>query len=93
MWKRPRVKRVCPGCYTVEQKVDEADYYTVTITRRDDLNGWIAAANWDRHLYTDPVPTLRKAEREAVAMINGAIQGRLEHLVADNQARARALGV
>ncbi len=93
MWKRPHVKRVCPGCYKVEQKVDDADYYTVSITRRDDLNGWIAAAQWDRCLYTDPVSTLRKAQREAVAMINGAVDKRLKRLVADNQTRARACGL
>lgn len=93
MWKRPRVKRVCPGCYTVEHKVDEADYYTVEITHRADLKGWIAAAQWDRHLYTDPVATLRKAEREAIAMIDGAINERIRRLAAANEARARALGV
>jgi len=76
-WKRPHVKRVCPGCYTVEQKVDGAHYYTVSITRRDDLNGWIAAAQWNQYLCTDPVATLRKAQRDAVAMINGAITRRI----------------
>lgn len=91
MWKRPSVKRVCPGCYTVEHKVDEADYYTVDITRRTDLKGWIAAARWDRHLYTDPVTTLRKAEREAVAMIDGAINERIRRLMADNKVRAAML--
>jgi hypothetical protein len=60
--------------------VDPTRGYIVTITRRDDLKGWIAAARWDRFLYTDPVPTLRQAKRSATSMINGIIESETKRL-------------
>lgn len=59
-----QTKRHCSGSYEVW-----SGDLAVTIQRRDDLDGWIAAAQWDRHLYTDPVPTKAAAVREAAAML------------------------
>lgn len=69
---RPHLRKFSAGQYAVERMANGRSY-SVTITRRDDLKGWIAAAEWDRYLYTDAVPTLRAAEINAVSMINGAI--------------------
>jgi hypothetical protein len=44
----------------------------VTIERRDDLGGWMAIAQWDRHLYTDAVPTKARAKLCAIEMIEDA---------------------
>jgi hypothetical protein len=47
-----RVRRMTAGYYEMcAGGVDPARGYIVTITRRDDLRGWIAAARWDRFLY------------------------------------------
>lgn len=40
----------------------------VTITKRENI-GWIAGANWDRFLMTDPLWTKREAVAEAVKML------------------------
>lgn len=76
-----RVRRITAGYYEMcAGGVDPARGYIVTITHREDLNGWIAAARWDRFLYTDPVPTLRAARQEATSMINGIMQSEVERL-------------
>ena len=61
---RTFTRRHSAGNYTVH-----ALRRRVTITYFAHLRGWIAAAEWDRHLYTDPLPTKRDAMREAQAMI------------------------
>ena len=48
-----------------------ADGRTVTVTYFEHLRGWVAAADWDRYLYTDAVPTKRDAVREAHSMLDG----------------------
>lgn len=68
-----KTKRICSGAYDVSNAVRDGGY-VVSINFRPDLQGWIAAANWDRHLYTDAVPTLRDAKRNARQMIEDAIQ-------------------
>lgn len=45
------------------------DFWLVDVTYRDDLKGWIAAARWDRYLYSDPVSTFREAKQSAISMI------------------------
>ena len=53
-----------------------ADFYSVTdgtneveITYHDHLDGWVARALWDMHLYSDPEWTLREAKQAAISMI------------------------
>jgi hypothetical protein len=41
----------------------------VQITYMSHLHGWIAAANWDRHLYSDPIATLKSAKLNATRML------------------------
>lgn len=83
-----RTKRVASGAYTVSHKE-----YVVTVDLRSDLKAWIAAANWDRSLYTDPIRTKRGAVREARRMIDSAIADDIRRVVASNQTRAAALTV
>jgi len=65
-----RTRRLCSGRYEVATPADPS--LTVTLDRRDDLGGWMAIANWDRHLYTDAVPTKAAAKFNAVQMIEAA---------------------
>lgn len=58
-----KVKRICAG----EYEVVSGDK-VVSISKVDG-EGWIAAANWDRHLYTDYVPTKADAVNYAVDML------------------------
>lgn len=59
-----RTRRICAGLYTVTCGVR-----AVTIEYRADLKGWVAAANWDQWLYTDPVPTKNAAVYNAQIML------------------------
>jgi hypothetical protein len=65
-----RTRRVCSGRYEVSTPADPA--LTVTLDRRDDLGGWMAISGWDRHLYTDVVPTKAAAKFNAISMIEAA---------------------
>lgn len=67
-----RTRRVCSGRYVVSTPADAA--LSVIIDRRDDLGGWMAIAEWDRHLYTDAVATKAVAKFNAILMIEGAAQ-------------------
>lgn len=67
-----KTTRYSAGNYAVTS-VGTAREYVVDIGFRDDLKGWIAAARWDRHLYSDPVPTFREAKQSAVSQIEGAL--------------------
>lgn len=65
-----QVKRNSPGSYDVGAGgFDRMSHYVVHITYRPDLKGWIAAAQWDRFLYTDPVSTYREAKHCATSML------------------------
>lgn len=66
-----KTKRNCAGSYTVSQ-----DRWTVTVTRFEHLKGqqWVAAAEWDRHLYTDPMWTKTDAVFTAKQMIAEQVQ-------------------
>lgn len=65
-----KIKRYSAGSYELGAGgFDPSLHYIVTIQRRDDLNGWIAAARWDRFLYSDPLPTFREAKKCAADMI------------------------
>jgi hypothetical protein len=85
-----KTKRKFAGYYVVEHKVDEADYYQVDVEYRPDLQGWIAAALWDRHLYTDPIPTKRDAVYNARIMIEDAINARIKKNAAALDASIKA---
>ena len=52
---------------------------SVSITYFDHLKGWIAAAEWDRHLFTDPVPTKRDAILNADSMLLSSNPKRTHH--------------
>ena len=62
-----RIKRHFAGYYTVtNQKTGRS----VTVERRDDLDGWLASADWTFNYYTDPVATYRDAKAAAVEMLS-----------------------
>ncbi len=61
----PRVRRLGAGSYDVTDGVR-----TVHITRLEHLNPrygqWVARAEWDSYLYSDPEVTLREAKDDAI---------------------------
>ena len=59
------VRRFCAGLYHATK-----GKYTVAITHRPDLKGWMAAAEWDRLLYTDILPSYQVAKTNALAMLD-----------------------
>lgn len=62
-----KVKRLCPGEYTVS-----VGDVSVNISRFYWLEGkcqWVAVATWDHNLATDPLPSLKEAKGEAFKMI------------------------
>lgn len=64
-----RTTRDSAGYYQV---TDTETHNSVTVLRNPALSGpdkWIARANWERHLVTDPLPTKRDAVREAAFML------------------------
>ena len=64
--------RLAPGEYAIEYGT-----FTVMISRYYWLDRrygqWVARADWDQHLYTDPMMTLRDARDAADAMIDEAV--------------------
>jgi hypothetical protein len=64
--KHMKTKRICSGAYKVVDGLN-----TVHVTRVEYPDGiyWIAAANWDRDLLTDPLPTKREAIFNAQHML------------------------
>lgn len=58
--------RICPGEYMVK-----AGNARVFISRNTYWDGelWVASADWDKGIYTDPLPTLRDAKANAIEMI------------------------
>lgn len=69
---RIKITRVCAGEYEVS-----SGGYVVSISRFGHLDynygQWVAAALWDRSLYTDPLLYLADAKRIAASMIEEAI--------------------
>lgn len=59
-----KTTKVHAGMYEVSD-----GYRVVRVERRDDLNGWMAIADFDPHLYTDAVPTKRDAVFNAERML------------------------
>lgn len=57
------------GRYRMKIIAEDSDRDAVEITHMQHLRGWVAAANWDRHLYSDPVVTLRQAKSTAERML------------------------
>ena len=57
------------GRYIVKASETDDDREAVQITHMPHLRGWIAAANWDRHLYSDPIATLESAKATATRML------------------------
>jgi hypothetical protein len=66
----PRPKRLSSGRYSLSE-----GEFTVDISYRGDLKGWIAAASWDQHLHTDPVSTYRAAVSSAGQMLKDVAKG------------------
>lgn len=76
-----KIKRISAGNYEMGLGgFDLTRHYVVTIGHRRDLKGWIAAACWDRHLYTDPIPTYRAAKRSAHKMITDMVASEAKRL-------------
>lgn len=80
-----KVKRLCQGHYTVSTSVRSGGY-VVNVTFTPQYPGWIAAACWDRHRYTDPLRTKREAVREAHRMINNALKADADRMIAQTHA-------
>lgn len=63
------VTRIAPGCYRVRagDRIVAIDRFS----RREcaTFDGWIARAEWDNYLLTDPLPTYRAAKGEAIKML------------------------
>lgn len=57
------------GRYRVKKIAEDDDRDAVEITHMPHLHGWVAAANWDRYLYSDPIVTLRQAKITAERML------------------------
>lgn len=68
----PKTTRVAPGRYYVSDGTGN-----VTVTRMDHLPArgpqWVAAAEWDRYLYTDPLWTKADAVTEAHRMLSHVV--------------------
>lgn len=66
-----KTTRECAGSYTVGAPgADIMDTVNVFCLEEGRYAGfWIAKAQWDRCLYTDPMHTKRGAVREALAML------------------------
>ena len=68
-----KVTRICPGEYEVRvPSVDSFGPKFVRVTRvyyPGDGTYWIAAANWDRLLYSDPLPRKKDAVQSAEYML------------------------
>lgn len=60
-----KLRRICAGYYDVTQGDLE-----LTIEYRKDLKGWIVSALWDVYLYSDIIPTYKKAKKTAQDIIN-----------------------
>ena len=65
-----RTKKICPGLY---ERTDGVR--CVEITYYENMKGWIAAAGWDQHLYTDPIDTKRDAILNADEMLKDRAMG------------------
>lgn len=85
-----KTTRICPGEYTVGH-----GEYVVSISRMDfydyKYGQWIARANWDQFLVTDPIIYLSDAKREAKKMVDEAIMDDLTRLTKSNELRMRLL--
>jgi hypothetical protein len=61
-------QRIAPGAYAITN-----GSHTVTISRIDGFDArygqWVAAADWDRNLVTDPMFTLADAKAQAAIML------------------------
>jgi len=62
-----RTIRHCAGMY---ERTDGVR--SVSVRFYEHVSGWIASAQWDGHLHTDPLPTKRDAVHNADHMIGSA---------------------
>lgn len=70
---KTKTTRICAGEYEVRPVSDFRPHRKVSVSRvhyPGDGAYWIAAAAWDPHRYTDPLPTKRDAVFNANAMLN-----------------------
>jgi hypothetical protein len=70
---RMTVKRICAGHYMVTRTRRNQPDYKVAVTQvvyPNDGTYWIAAANWDRLLMTDPLPRKSDAVFNAKHMLS-----------------------
>lgn len=65
-----KTKRICAGYYEMTGSFKGRERI-VTISYHEHLKGWIAAAQWDRCLYTDVLATKAQAVFNAELMIKG----------------------
>jgi hypothetical protein len=76
-----KVKRLSAGSYVVGlDGIDPQQHYTVSVKYFPHLKGWVAAATWDRHVYSDPAPTYRDAKRSAAYQLENCAAEELERL-------------
>jgi hypothetical protein len=70
-----KIKRNAPGSYLVGMGgLDPERDNVVTVKYFPHLKGWVAAANWDRYLYSDAVRTYRDAKRSAEYQLKTAAE-------------------
>lgn len=72
-----KVTRYAFGGYTVTDGVRKVDVYHFTKRDGAHFNGWIARADWDNYLVTDPMWTKREAVEQARGMLEDRAAGRL----------------
>lgn len=78
---RARTTRICAGEYEVRLIAGIAPWLAVRVTKvhyPGDGIYWIAAANWDEHLHTDPLATKRDAAFNAKRMFEDRLGGTVE---------------
>lgn len=65
-----KVKRICAGSYKVTHYLNSV--YVTKVVYPNDGTYWIAAANWDHDLFTDPLHTKASAVLNAKYMLAAA---------------------
>jgi hypothetical protein len=64
--RKPRTFKLFPGNYLRSFHGNVIDVHTIDL---DDGVWWIAASTWDKHYFTDPVPTKQDAIEAADEML------------------------
>lgn len=69
-----KITKTSAGVYELRQGDLAVSIKSYRKTDGAGFNGWVAAADWDRHLYTDAMPTYGMAVAEAIRMIDNHVK-------------------